>query len=190
MTLAEAITLLRPAVPPGRGTWADFGAGTGLFTRALAHILDPAGRVFAIDRDAGALSALRTTSDRQSDHAPIVPIRGDFQDLDAIEALNGVVLDGAVFANALHFAPDAGRVLAEVSRLLGEKGRVVVVEYDRRSPSRWVPYPLPIRQLHTLAARASLEAPRVVSEWPSAYGGVMYCAVLERAPGLPITRPS
>jgi SAM-dependent methyltransferase len=181
MRLPEAIELIRPAIHTRGGTWADFGAGTGLFTRALTRVLGPSGRIIAVDRDRRALSDLRRLAREPTDGvAEILAVQGDFQSLDSIGELAGVHLDGALFANALHFVPDAGRVLAEGARLLAPGGRLVVVEYDRRPASRWVPYPVSIERLGVLASEAFLEAPRVVGERPSAFGGAMYCAVLAR----------
>lgn len=180
MTLTEAVELIGPALDRTGGTWADFGAGTGLFTRALAQLLGPQGRISAVDRDARALGVLReATRTRANPGAEILPVQGDFRNPDAIPALAGISLDGALFANALHFAPDADRVLAAVAQLLSNRGRVVVVEYDGHPASRWVPYPVPVDRLRLLAGQAQLTAPRVVSQRPSAYGGIMYCAVLE-----------
>ena len=57
MDHADHVALLRPAVWPGGGTWADIGAGEGAFTLALADLLGPGGRIVAVDRDARALRA-------------------------------------------------------------------------------------------------------------------------------------
>lgn len=183
MELKEAIDLIRPAVPAGSGTWADLGAGTGLFSRALAALLGDGSRVLALDRDARALSALRLAGRDASAGAEIVPIRGDFQELDSIPELRASALAGALFANALHFAADPARVLARAARLVGDGGRIVVVEYHGRPANPWVPFPVPMDRLAELAAPAGLRSPRIVGQRPSAYGGVMYCAVLERADG-------
>ena len=181
MTLAEAVELIAPAIDRTGGTWADFGAGTGLFTRALAYLLEPEGRIIAVDQNARALAALREAARTSTTPgAEILPTEGDFRSPQAIPALAGISLAGAVFANALHFAPDADRVLADVAQLMPHSGRIVVVEYDGRPASRWVPYPVPVNRLRLLARQAGLAPPRVVSQRPSAYGGIMYCAVLER----------
>ena len=181
MTLAEAVELIAPATERTPGTWADFGAGTGVFTRALAQLLGPGGRIIAVDRDTRALAALHGAArGTTSPGAEILPVEGDFRTPHAIPALAGLSLDGALFANALHFAPDADRVLADVAHLLPDGGRIVVVEYDGRPASRWVPYPVSVDRLRLLADEAGLTSPRVVSQRPSAYGGIMYCAVLER----------
>lgn len=59
-------------------------------------------------------------------------------------------------------------------------GRVVIVEYDGRRPSRWVPYPISAAQLPEVVTAAGLSAPRVTATRPSAYGGSLYVAVTKR----------
>jgi hypothetical protein len=62
----------------------------------------------------------------------------------------------------------------------------VIVEYDGRPANRWVPYPLSVARLSEFAAELSLLPPVVLGERPSAYGGIMYAAVL----ALPRSRAS
>lgn len=182
MTLSEACELIQPAIPAPGGTWADLGAGTGLFTCALATLLGASGNVIAVDRDERALSALHELAGRHTPQsARILPVKGDFEVLPWITEFDGVELDGILLANALHFAAQGARLLAQVVRLLGKEGRVVVVEYGRKQANRWVPYPVPIERLVDLASEALLSPPRVIGERSSAFGGVMYCAVLDQA---------
>lgn len=180
MRLSDAVQMIRPAVARRGGSWADFGAGTGLFTLALAEILGPSATILAIDRDPRALAALsRQLPPRPGEGPVVLPIEGDFRRLEAIDALRSVRLDGALFANALHFVPDAGGVLSRLRPRLCERGRVAIVEYADRPPSRWVPYPLSVAEIQRLARQAGLRFIEVVAERPSRYGGTMYCASLE-----------
>lgn len=161
--------------------WADFGAGSGTFTFALLDLLGEGGRVIAVDREAAAVEALRRGMAARAgadpeDHAGITAVRGDFTELDGIEALTGVTLDGALFANALHFDPSPARTLAAAGRRVRAGGRVVVVEYQDRPPNPWVPHPLPMPGLADAADAAGLGVPAMVGERPSSYGGVLYCA--------------
>jgi SAM-dependent methyltransferase len=177
VTAAEARDLLRPALPAaGDATarWADLGAGRGTFTRALAELLGPAGVVYAVERDPGALAALRALAA----HSTVVVAEGDFtRPLPALP----VALDGLLLANALHFVPDAAATLARLtSSHLAPGGRVVAIEYDRRPPSRWVPYPIDADRLPALAASAGLGEPTIVATRPSTFGGRMYVGVMER----------
>ena len=179
VTVDEAIALIRPAVTSTGGIWADLGAGTGLFTRALAGILDPKARIVAVDRNPRSLKTLLQSG--EIDPAQVVAAVGDIRRLDTIEALGAIRVAGALFANVLHFVADPAIVLRQTVARLGQDGRIIVVEYEGRSPSRWVPYPLSIDRLAAIAADASLTSPHVVSRRPSAFGGDIYCAVLTAA---------
>ncbi len=182
MTHADAITFLTPA-GPFRGTWADVGAGTGTFSRALAHLLGPTGAVIAIDTDERALARLpqhATTADE--DHAPITTMQGDMHALATIDDLDATKFDGILFANVLHFTRTPDAVLAQAAKQLKPDGRIVVIEYDRRMPNPWVPRPLPPAKLADVAARAGLGAPQEVARRASSYHREMYCAVLHAIP--------
>lgn len=182
MKLAEAISLLRPAVAQIPGTWADLGAGRGTFTEALATILGSRGTVIAVDRDREAVLALEQLRDLgEGSLAAVVAVHGDFQRPDGIPELRSAVLDGALFANALHFVPDAAAVLRRIAACIRPGGRLVVIEYDRTSANPWVPYPLPPARLRDVASAAGFPVAEVVARHPSRYHREMYCAVAERA---------
>ena len=176
MNDADALALLRAAVPSADGeTWADLGAGTGVFTRALAALVGPSGRVFAVDVDDGALGAVRDWAARTGSAAPVSVLRGD-----VTRPLGVPVLDGVVMANVLHFVREAEGALSLVASRLRPGGRVVLIEYEGRRPSRWVPYPVPTARFRELAVAVGLTAPEVVATRPSAYGGDLYVAVAVR----------
>jgi hypothetical protein len=63
---------------------------------------------------------------------------------------------------------------------LRPRGRVVLVEYDRRAASRWVPYPIAIAGLPALAKAAELGKFTVVESRPSNYEGLIYAAMASR----------
>jgi len=173
----DAGALLRAAVPSADGeTWADLGAGTGTFTRALASLVGAGGRVIAADRDARALSSIRTWAAGQRGGAAVEVVKADIS-----AALDLPPLDGVVMANVLHFVADAGAVLSRVARQLKPGGRLVLIEYEGRRPSRWVPYPVSAARFAELAADAGLTPPCVVATRPSAFGGEMYVAMARRA---------
>jgi ubiquinone/menaquinone biosynthesis C-methylase UbiE len=177
VTVEEAIDLIRPAVRARpNATWADLGAGTGTFTEALAALLGDNGSVLAVDREAAALRALR----RLAAHTPGAAIHvaeGDVRELDAIPQLQREQLDGALFANVLHFVEDPHVVLQQVQQFLRPDGKIVVIEYDRRTPSRWVPFSLPPDALARAARAAGLSEPVEIGRRSSRYQGELYCAV-------------
>jgi ubiquinone/menaquinone biosynthesis C-methylase UbiE len=178
MNPGDARALIAAAIPRPGGVWADLGAGDGTFTRTLVELLGPNGRIYAVDRDARAVASLEQWAKR---HAPnVTAIAADVTaglvspDLDS--------LDGILLANVLHFVRNADVVLARLVERLRSGGRVVVVEYDRRAPSRWVPYPIPPARLAALAASAGLSAPRITATRASMYGGTLYTAAADKLP--------
>lgn len=177
MNASDAARLVAPAVAAD-GAWADLGAGNGTFTAALARLLGPRGRVYAIERDAQALATLGALAERApSDSAPITVVRGDFTG-----HLDLPVLDGVLLANSLHFVRDEEQspLLARLTALLSAGGALVIVEYDNRPRSRWVPFPVPLGRLADLAHDARLTSPVLAGRRHSNYGGTMYAARLER----------
>jgi ubiquinone/menaquinone biosynthesis C-methylase UbiE len=180
MDADEARGLLAPALA-GTGTgerWADLGAGSGTFTAVLATLLGPTGHVWAMDRDRQAVRDLHALPPRR-DAAPVTPLLGDFTDTAALDALRQAAgpLDGVLVANALHFVTTPLAALGAIASLVRHGGRVVVIEYDRRRASRWVPFPISSARLVSLVEQARLGTPTVVATTPSAYGGELYVAV-------------
>ena len=180
MNTREAVALIAGAVPAPVGIWADVGAGDGTFTRALVELLGPGSQIYAVDRDARAVAALARWASKQA--ANVIPVTADFTRPFELPGLEEPSLDGILLANALHFVPDAGPVLARLTKWLRPGGRVVFVEYDRRAASRWVPYPIPAARLPALAASAGLSAPAITATRPSSFGGVLYVAAADRLP--------
>ena len=176
MEIDEAARLIAPAIDAKGGSWADLGAGGGTFTRALAALLGAQGRVIAVERDASAVHALdRVAARRQVDEATIEVMRADFTALPPLPPLDGVLL-----ANALHFVDYASqlRVLRDLVSLLTPGGRLVLVEYENREASRWVPYPVSFARFVSVAHELIGSTPIRVGERKSRYGGTIYAAVL------------
>ncbi|HEX7040874.1 MAG TPA: class I SAM-dependent methyltransferase [Trueperaceae bacterium] len=167
METSDAVDLIRGAVSGTGGTWADLGAGTGTFTRALAELVGAEGTVYAVDRDPYALAWLTGPARPGPGGARLVPLVADIRSPLPLEGLDGVVV-----ANALHFVPrgDQERVLGLVASYLRPGGALVLVEYDQRLGSPWVPHPVPPRRFADLARAAGLGAPREVGRRRSRYG--------------------
>jgi SAM-dependent methyltransferase len=145
---------------------------------ALATLLGPEGTVHAVDHDATALRALQESpAPRRGRLAAVRTLVGDFSaEIDLHE------LDGVVMANALHYVPydRQAAVLERVGTLVKPGRPLVLIEYDRRGPNPWVPYPVPPGRLEIVAREAELTAPAFLAARRSRYGGSIYSAVVRR----------
>jgi trans-aconitate methyltransferase len=180
MEIQEAVDLLRDAVGDSTGIWADLGAGTGTFTLALADLLGGGSTIYAVDDDASAVRALVDLP--AVGETRIIPVKADFTrplELPGLGA-GGMPLDGLLMANALHFVRDATGVLSRLVQRVRSGGRVIVVEYDQRRASRWVPHPIPAASWPTLAAAAGLVDPTITATRPSMYSGILYAGAAKR----------
>jgi len=174
MEIRDAVSLIEEAVGDSSGRWADLGAGGGTFTRALADVLAPRSTIFAVDSDARALASLA------SGVKGVITVNADFTSAFELPGLGADLLDGVLIANALHFVRDAEGTLTQLVRRIRVGGKVVIVEYDRRAASRWVPYPIPSARWPELAELAGLSDPRVTATKPSEYSGMLYAATATR----------
>jgi SAM-dependent methyltransferase len=183
MNIPDAIELIRDAVGGRAGVWADLGAGTGTFTRALTEVLGVGSTVYAVDDNESAVRALRELEASRSRNARVIAMKADFTRPPELPgSVNGrVQLDGILLANALHFVRDAKGVLSRLVEDVRPGGRVIVVEYDRREASRWVPYPIPASRWPQLAESAGLVEPTITATRPSLYSGILYAGVATRA---------
>jgi hypothetical protein len=100
------VDLLRGGVPTTPQLWADFGAGTGNFSWALAELLANGSTIHALDRDAKPICAQQQ---RLSVHPPPVPILPVLADLT--KPLQLPLLNGILMANLLHFLHDQSNFL-------------------------------------------------------------------------------
>ena len=167
MNIQEAVNLIRPGIKQTTGTWADIGAGTGVFTKALMHILQE-GKVIAVDKNPHLLYDIESTP-----QVKIEVLEGDFN-----QPLDLPSLDGILMANALHYAPDPVATLRNVLSSLNIGGSFILIEYDTETPNNpWVPYPVSLNRFRELCIQVGLSSPEVIGTRNSIYqDGKMYVA--------------
>ncbi|HZX75265.1 MAG TPA: class I SAM-dependent methyltransferase [Cyclobacteriaceae bacterium] len=142
MELSVAIGLIEKGVDHARQqqTWADLGAGNGLFTKALTSIIK-LGTVIAVDRDKLNLSAISAKPS-----VKVKQVEKDFTDKDfSIEPC-----DGLLMANSLHYVSDKVSLIRQLKQSLAESGVMIIIEYERSKPNAWVPYPIRFQDLQKL----------------------------------------
>ncbi len=162
MSHDEAITLVKTAIPAEQpSTWADLGAGTGIFTQILQALLPEGSQIYALDKSPMMLWRLPQVEAKE------LHVReGDFT-----RKMDLPLLDGILMANALHYALDHQAALVNVLSYLRPKGRLVLVEYDLARPiPTWVPYPIRFELFQEICPKVGLSAPQEIQRILSGYG--------------------
>jgi len=144
MELKTAIHLIDKGIETsGIQTWADLGAGSGLFTNALSQLLPKGSSITAIDKKRSKIEV--------ADGINLVVKTGDFLTTD-FGNVNGILM-----ANALHYVKEQKQFLNSLKKVAE---RVVLVEYNTDTANTWVPYPLSFNTLQSMIdAQLLAEAP-------------------------------
>jgi trans-aconitate methyltransferase len=165
MSHENAVALIQNAVTanvPQR--WADLGCGSGTFTKALHSLLPLGSYITAVDRESQRL-----------DMPGAEFVRANFEKDEL--GLSG--LDGILMANSLHYVKDKAALIRKLEFSFADDPKFVVIEYDNRRANPWVPYPIPFEQLKSIFKGLGYTKIRKIAERPSAYSGMIYCALLE-----------
>lgn len=170
MELHTAVGLIKKGVVTRSSpqTWADLGAGRGLFTHALSTLLPEGSAIFAVDQQRSDLLQVRVETS----------VSLHTRALDFVkDELNLPPLDGILMANALHFVKDKRAMLQKLKPLLKSNGYFIIIEYETSQPNRWVPYPIHFAGLKELMKQSGWKEPVFMEEVPSLYHGKIYSAV-------------
>jgi len=115
------------ALSPGQHV-VDLGSGSGLFTRPLAQRVGPAGLVYAVDVDAGLLRIVERTA-KEAGIANIRTILAGADDPRIPEPADLIFV-----CDTLHHIPSQGSYLARLTRSLGPKSRLVLIDFSGNWP--------------------------------------------------------
>ena len=168
----DHINLLRRGVVEQGGVWADFGAGQGAFTLALAELLGPTAVIYAIDKNK---RSLQEQARLMSTRFPDVTVH--YYTADFTTPLELPPLDGMVAANALHFLRHKERTLRLWRGYLKGNGRLLIVEYNIDRGNLWVPYPFSYPSWEKLAVQNGFSHTELIAKRPSRFLGEIYAAV-------------
>jgi ubiquinone/menaquinone biosynthesis C-methylase UbiE len=173
MELTKAIDLIIKGVnqqgPPQ--TWADLGAGTGLFSRALSALLPEKSIIHAVDKDYKPGQQIRSENAANK----ILLIKKDF----TASPLAFAGCDGLIMANSLHFVKNKLTFLQQIKSILQPEGRIIIVEYDTDQSNQWVPWPISCKNLQQFVMKNGLGNLQKLAEQTSAYqSGGMYAALI------------
>lgn len=173
----DHVALIRNGIPSPGGIWGEFGSGRGAFTLALADLLGPDGTIYSVDRDARALRDQEANIRARFPAVRLQTVVGDFS-----HPLTLPPLDGALFANSLHFLskPRRDDALGLIFGYLRPGGRLIVVEYNTDRGNPWVPHPFSYPAWEVTARRNGFVAARLLARRPSRFLGEIYAAACER----------
>jgi ubiquinone/menaquinone biosynthesis C-methylase UbiE len=162
---STAITLIKIGIPPSAipQTWADLGAGSGLFTKALSTLLPGGSTIYAIDKETKALDNISLPSKQ----ILLKKLAMDFVN----DPIVTEPLDGLLMANSLHFVKDKAGFITKIRQVVKSPARIVIVEYDTDTRNSWVPYPISYQSLHHFASEAGLASILKIGSTPSKYHG-------------------
>jgi ubiquinone/menaquinone biosynthesis C-methylase UbiE len=149
---------------------ADFGAGSGHWSLALARMVGEEGVVFAIDIQRELLTRLQAQA-REQGINNIRIITGDLDEIGGSK-LRDVQADVVVAANILFQIEEKGKFIDEVKRVLKSKGRFFLVDWGESfggmGPSEEAV--IPKEKARTLIERAGLEFVEDVKSGAHHYG--------------------
>jgi ubiquinone/menaquinone biosynthesis C-methylase UbiE len=174
MRLADAVEMLADSGVEALGptTWADLGCGDGTFTLALASLLAAGSTIHAMDRDASALRHIP----RAHHDVRLETHRGDFTS----QKWPFGDLEGILMANSLHYVEDQPAFIRACESRMPSQRRFLIVEYDTREASRWVPQPVSQTRLSALFSSAGYRSIRMLRSRPSVYRRAsLYSALIQ-----------
>lgn len=107
-------------------TLADIGAGTGLFTRLIAPLVAPAGRVYALDIVPGFVEAIeRQAREQKLDNVVALVNPPDAANLPARS------IDLAFVCDTYHHFEYPQTMLASIRQALRPGGQLVIIDYQK-----------------------------------------------------------
>jgi SAM-dependent methyltransferase len=171
MDLNTAIALIQSPLirNPGPTRWADLGAGSGLFTKALALLLSPGSEIYAVDKKPAAAFA---------DFPEEIILHKTELDF-VMQELPFRNMDGILMANSFHYVKDKDSFIRKLKQTLKKTGILIMVEYDTNIPTGgWVPYPMDFPRLKSFFKEAGFGSVEKLGEYPSIYRKTIYSAIV------------
>jgi hypothetical protein len=156
-----------------RTLWIDAGSGAGVFTVALASLLERGSIIHAIDTNGTALNKIPSSFD----NVIIEKSKLNF----ATDELPVTGADGILMANSLHYILDKTAFIKKIENNLQKDACFLIVEYDSDQANPWVPYPVSFSSLKYIFENSGYHSIKKLHEQSSIYNRAgMYSALINR----------
>lgn len=109
---------------------ADLGAGTGYYSVAAGKLLSR-GKVYAVEINKDFLSTIQAKVKEARLHNVEI-IWGNIEKLGGTK-IRGGIMDAVIASDVLFQVEDKNKFLAEIKRILKEKGRMLLVDWSEMS---------------------------------------------------------
>lgn len=155
---------------------ADVGAGSGLFSRALAKTVAPAGKVYAVDIQQGLLDYI-SQRNKEEHIRNVYTILGEFNDPN----LPARDVDLAFINDVLHHIENRATYLKALATYIKPNGRVVIIDMnsnDPNTPHKNQPELLVTRE--EILGWMSDAGFRLVQEYPNIFPGKKWFLIFEK----------
>ncbi|OLS26731.1 MAG: Ubiquinone/menaquinone biosynthesis C-methyltransferase UbiE [Candidatus Heimdallarchaeota archaeon LC_3] len=131
--------------------WIDAGCGKGTYSIPLSFFVD---KVIALDTNKYNLETLNNFI-KDNKITNIESFIFDFNNKYKILFDN---VDGILYSFSLHFQKEISNVLNNSFDVLKKNGgRVVIIEYERKIPVPWIPYPITEKKMIELLQKAKFD---------------------------------
>jgi trans-aconitate methyltransferase len=151
--------------------WADLGCGSGTFTSALASLLIPKSKIYAVDKSKSSLEKISGYK-----NIIIEKLHADF-----IEDKLPLDLDGILMANSLHYVNNKNALIKKLEQNFKSDIAFLIVEYDSDISNHWVPFPISFSSLKHFFEVLGYDSIQKMNEHPSIYGRApMYSALIRK----------
>jgi len=107
---------------------ADFGAGSGAYTLALASMVGSTGTVYAVDVQRDLLTRIQNEAQRRG-FENVQPVWGDIESQDSVSIRDGL-LDGVLLSNTLFQLDDKITAIKEAWRVLKPGGVLAIIDWS------------------------------------------------------------
>ena len=172
MEINDAIDFIKPAFPSPqiRKVWADLGCGKGVFTHALAMLLQDQSMIYAIDS-----SRQKFRPSLNGNTISFYQMNFEKEDLP-LQDLHGILM-----ANSIHYVSEKRTLIRKLKRYLKHEGKLLMIEYEMDTPNPWVPYPVPYEVLSKMLREEGFPQVQLLNMRDSIYGhGKMYVCAAEQ----------